>query len=263
VSELHAKDQHIDKWLVKVPAFIYESWQGLTQDTTVGKISVIPGENSSELKLDLDGGAASYYGAPLQYDIRSSKSNHPKPGSSVVLVEDMFTGKLQLDGKIAMVAEMEAVDKVGLMQYSLSRTNNVKFAARDKSTSVHIEGGWAQGAKSGVFSNKITGVTKERDQLGNVEKNFRVSEDELEKMIIEAYTEKDEYTFKELNARLRQPEAYLKEKLGQYCVAEKREGGGGQKWVLNRDWVSVVAPNKKLKTEPGQSPGSAPNGGKK
>lgn len=263
VSELYHKDQNTEKWLVKVPAFVYESWMGLTQDTVVGRINVVPNESGSDLTLQLDGESVDYHGAPLQYELHDTARGKPmKPSASVIMVEDAFTGKVNLDGRISKNVDMEAVDKAAVLKYTLNRTKSVKDAAKDKSTSVHIEPLHDSAVKGGVFKNRITGIVKERDQLGNVEKNFRVSEDELEKMIIEAYREKTEYTFKDLNAKLKQPEQFLKEQLGKYCVAVKREGGQGNKWVLRSDLASVITMNKKVKTEDGQSPNKAPGGAK-
>lgn len=34
--------QETEKWLVKVPAFMYEAWQGITTDTVVGVVDVVP-----------------------------------------------------------------------------------------------------------------------------------------------------------------------------------------------------------------------------
>jgi len=72
-----------------------------------------------------------------------------------------------------------------------------------------------------VFANTLTGQKRKRDERGVAERRERLEEEKLREFIFQLFKEKDNWTLKDMNDRLQQPEKHLKDVLAKLCEYNK------------------------------------------
>jgi len=217
LTTLNTANSATSMWLVKVPfKWILNTWSSVPADTVLGKVIIQEEANKkNNVFITLEPSTLDQN----KYTLESFQViEQPLPGSLKVISEDI-QGNVAIEGTVEKKVDLKAQDRsrfIDRVKIATSQLDN-----RGKPPLVKIHDPDAREKRAVVFPNTITGSKRKRDERGVVERRVPVEEEKLREFIFQLFKEKDNWTLKDMNDRLQQPEKHFKEVLSKLCDYNK------------------------------------------
>jgi len=222
-------------WLVKVPRFLYDRWVTEEEEEMQLANVRIEANNFDNLRLVLEDEDEDDE-LPTEYHINMVNK---QPASTFV-----FSEQVNEEGAIKTAI-------VGTVAHECSLTpvlnERYKFYASNKAAAIprqiqRLDGMMHHGTNSSLAqaNARFTGFTAVTRRGKNMpDKGVRMDKSELLDILFLKFEDYEYWTLKGLREVTKQPEAYLKEVLGQVGVLIKK-GPYAQKWTLKPEYKGVA-----------------------
>jgi len=239
VSTLDLRKENTSTWLVRVPHWLAVFWASQGPDVDLGKVQIKQDHlnaKNNEAYLYLP---EKYVDLPCTH-FKMKTAQIVKPMK--ILSEDI-QGNVVIEGTVKHKFDLEPLEKSKLRQaivkYAADHDVRNKNNALARTKVIDTRTNRQPASLRNDISRK-----RPRDEKGVPEKRERTEKNQLVEMIFDCFREREFWTLKDLNERCKQPVAWLKEVLNQYCDYNKR-GPNKQTYELKGEY----APHKKQRTE--------------
>ncbi|KAI9327741.1 transcription initiation factor IIF, beta subunit-domain-containing protein [Zopfochytrium polystomum] len=246
-SELDTRAAATQVWLVKVPSFVAERWTaanarhaqqrgeaaGEPEELGTLRVERVPGEPAEKAKFTLRLPAAAPWANDIPLDYTLRMVNY-RPQRTYVLSEDgsgrarAVVGRVHHETALTPIVDerYRSIMRARAASASLKRKNIVTIDEKETKKSWRIgaanhavEEGIALGAKKPGSSSGGPGGSSSSSSA--LDKRERLPKGELLTQLLDAFAEYPYWTFKGLQERTAQPQAWLKEVIADVLVLVK------------------------------------------
>ncbi len=253
-DELDTKDSNRKVWLIKIPEKLAQKWKQAKDNQLVGQVIVRSNDNlcikveNTEYKMD------SLAEIPATYILSKEKKPIPAPSTE----EETFDTTTPATTSSSTIHRPRkpiehfnmklhsSVEKGYLLKMPLTMENILEFQQKviqsnQIKRSVQVLDEAEEARSTNIFQAPSADLGTDKKLEDKAE---RMDEDVLRQLLFSKFAEKERWTFKELQDQLKQPQAYLKEKLNEFCDFN-RSGPNRNKYELKPQYKITESKKRK------------------
>eukprot|EP01098_Paradermamoeba_levis_P006473 TRINITY_DN2682_c0_g1_i2.p1 TRINITY_DN2682_c0_g1~~TRINITY_DN2682_c0_g1_i2.p1 ORF type:complete len:316 (-),score=121.13 TRINITY_DN2682_c0_g1_i2:161-1108(-) len=204
---------HRNVWLVKVPGFLCDHWNEAEPNSLLGKLVHKETPGGYEIQVQL---AQTEGGFPKDFTFVVKKdSNDP-----IELFSEEPNGSLAFEGKVDMRAEIRPTLNAEYAEFCKQR--NTKANTKTRQTQSYEGNPNANLRNQARFNSSFISQPRRRASSPVADKRERMKKDDLMDLIFSIFEREPYWSLKSLVNETNQPQAYLKEVLGELCIFNKK-----------------------------------------
>jgi len=218
LGEVSVKDAARQVWLVKIPKYLNDVWTKGENGTNLGFVS--HNTETDQVTLTIPAGPQTA-NLPKEYNLLRKAVSHEAP--MLVFSED-DESSLSVEGTVNCRGDLEILGEPPEEYIQLIRGRSQSAQQQKKMRTLKKIEDNSYLAVRPVTSRSFPGFIRNprsKDQIVR-DKKDRMPREELIDLIFLAFDRKKYWDFKSLLKHTDQPQAYLKEILGEICVYNKR-----------------------------------------
>jgi len=207
-GELDITKANSKVWLVKVPLFLAEIWEGKPAGTDLGKVRITQNQDkTTDVTASLN-----VQEFPTDYTLVTAPP--PVPMNVFAQTSD---GSLSMEGVVQVKCDINPHDSKAYRSLCRKRTIEANVRGRPmqqlQDTDILVPF-----HKTRTFTNTIARKKRKVDDNGMLDKRERMDRDKLMEQIFSLFSKHDYWSLKDINMHLVQPVNYLKTILDEVCI---------------------------------------------